>query len=193
MKVFFCILLFIALLTSCSLLEGSEGDEPPCETVDLIDQRILSAVPYQDGQMLNFEVSDGTGFSATVTRSSFEPTQIGGCVDEVRFDFEGVNVNNSLIVNISLFGDNTEPEFRVDFGVNGSASGELFVVLDDDGRANNNTPNSRVISDTILNGQNFREVVLTEHGGAVDRSYYNTDVGLIGVELSDSTTVFLRD
>lgn len=194
-KILFYLLLILAT-TSCSLLDGLEGDDPPCENIVPIDNRTRSAIPYQNGQVLRFEVSDGSSFMATVREQAFEPSRITGCEEEALIDFGGINVNNSLQVDINLFVGFSGLLFAVRFAVNGFPEISHDVELNAAGEVIGSF-GSRVVSDTLLNGEPFRNVLAVDYNystnPSVRRSYYNVTSGFIGVELSDGTTIFLRE
>ncbi len=195
MQAFPFYLSIILLATSCSWLNGGEGDDPLCESVAPIDDRIRSAIPYRAEQTLDFDVSDKTSLTATVREMVFEPTRGFDCAEETFIDFEAINVNSSLQVEIALSGDLPELRFPVEFTVNGLRENDFLVSLDEDG-AIIASSTGRIIPDTVLNGQPYTNVLAEDYSylsnSPVSSSYYSSSAGFIGVELTDSTSIFLR-
>lgn len=183
------------LLTSCSLLDDGGNDDLPCDSIETIDLRIRDAIAYEDGQVLAFDASDGTSFTATVTEVlRLDPTQNSGCQEEISYNFDGINVNNSLQTGIRLVGGSEELRFNHFFSMNGFANQSLNVDLNANGEITGSPAPSRLIPDTVLNGQTFNNVLVIDYGDApVRRSFYNLTSGFIGVEAADGMTIFLRE
>ncbi|MTB51701.1 hypothetical protein [Lewinella sp. W8] len=195
---FFHLLLFSLFLPACELFETG-ADSIPCPTVDPVNQLLIDAVPYEDGQVLTFDASDGTSFSATVMETFGGASELS-CYETLDFDFSGANENNNLSIRIELCGCSDVLDFRVDIIANGASRvNNMFTEYTDDGAitAGNNS-SMRVIPDTVINGRQYHDVLVQNYGFLnpgvtnLDNSYYNTEAGFIGLTLLEGEAIWLR-
>ena len=182
--------LVFLLLFSLLSFAGCEDDGCDDPSPDRqLDAAVLNAVPHFDGQRLTYLVSDGTQFSVAFRGGLRPPLEEFGCTEQLLLDFEGGNARHRLS---GQFDASPDPPNLADIfvllQVNGVPQNTLQIELFGSGQITaGNNATARVIPEFTREGATYRNVLEQVYPdaspGQVERAYYSTERGLLGIFL----------
>ncbi|OAV42782.1 hypothetical protein [Lewinella sp. 4G2] len=193
----------LLLLLTCFCLglgTGCSEDNNGCDLPE--DRRLkaetLNAIPHTDAQIVTYTVSDGTELRMIFRGGINEATELNGCNEQFIMEFSGSSPSQELSGAIDAYPSGFGPTdiFYV-FNIPTASDHRLIVELLPDGRITaGRNANARVIAEYEREGEIYFNVLEQNYNnpnpGELKKVYYNTDLGLLGVDLVGGFSMWRR-
>jgi hypothetical protein len=202
MKFLTTLLAFNFLCVWCFGFQDCEGDDFVCEELLPIRPELSTAIAYEDGETMAYSFEDSnTTHGIRAFRNELAAGGSQQCQDVIHAGFSihgGEETGFSVRLSTDIFNRNVlhfNYVFTLPFGP--TTSEDFEVLFEASGEASVAFPlELRIIPDTVLAGNTYRDVLLVEasdasEGGEVTAFYYSTTEGLLRVERV-SEPAFLR-
>ncbi|TXF83699.1 hypothetical protein FUA23_21495 [Neolewinella aurantiaca] len=196
-------LLFMQFLcVKCFPWDDCDGADLICDQLLPVRPELNEVVAYEDGEAVTYGFEDSnTTHNILAFRTEFEAGTSQRCQDEINAGFSiqgGEEAGFSLSLSTDVFNRNVLHFSFTFVDAFGPSNTETFeVIFDESGTGGVLSPfSSRTISDTLLVGNTYEDVLLVEiptaeEAGQVSAFYYSKTDGLLRVERIDQAA-FIR-